>query len=287
MRRYFIRLFVTVFILSAASIRAYCATYSLYQSSGLIQLMGSAYGDDMQETWEIYGTYNQQITFSYSIDVEDGSDYVSIYDMDGYGNMTLIADLTGNQSGTITTTNLSGRAVVTFRSDNCVSGNSGYMGFSVDYSSTPGGGGTGGSLSGSGTTNYLTKFSGSSTLTASSIYDNGKVGIGTVNPAYTLDILGSVRAREVLISLDGVPDYVFGENYFLQPLPQVENYIQAHHHLPDIPSAAEIEKDGISLNKMQVGLLKKVEELTLYTLQRQRQIQDLKAKILQLKQDRK
>lgn len=113
----------------------------------------------------------------------------------------------------------------------------------------------------------------------------GYVGIGTVNPQYKLDVKGIIRATEVLIqSIDNFPDYVFDKNYELPTLNQVNSFIRENGHLPGIPSAREVKENGMSLVDMQVKLLQKVEELTLYTIQQQEEIQLLKAELKILKQ---
>ena len=63
-----------------------------------------------------------------------------------------------------------------------------------------------------------------------------------------------------------VPDYVFAEDYALRPLAEVRAFIDANSHLPEVPSEAEIRANGVDMTAMQMTLLKKVEELTLYTL---------------------
>jgi hypothetical protein len=64
-----------------------------------------------------------------------------------------------------------------------------------------------------------------------------------------------------------VPDYVFAHDYALRPLSEVQAFIDENSHLPDVPSAAEIAAKGVDMTAMQMTLLKKVEELTLYTLE--------------------
>ncbi|APE42809.1 hypothetical protein BOO69_04765 [Sulfitobacter alexandrii] len=75
-----------------------------------------------------------------------------------------------------------------------------------------------------------------------------------------------------------VPDYVFADDYALRPLAEVRAFIDANSHLPEVPSEAEIRAEGVDLTQMQMTLLKKVEELTLYTLEQDATIADLKAK---------
>jgi hypothetical protein len=72
------------------------------------------------------------------------------------------------------------------------------------------------------------------------------------------------------------PDYVFDPSYKLPTLEETEKYVKENHHLPEVPSAAEIEKEGMSLNGMNVILLKKVEELTLHLIEMKKEIEELK-----------
>ncbi|MFZ7092563.1 hypothetical protein [Primorskyibacter sp. 2E233] len=80
-----------------------------------------------------------------------------------------------------------------------------------------------------------------------------------------------------------VPDYVFADAYPLRPLSEVAEFVSANRHLPDVPSAADIAKDGLDLTDMQMTLLKKVEELTLYTLEQQDRIAAQDAQIAELR----
>jgi hypothetical protein len=69
-----------------------------------------------------------------------------------------------------------------------------------------------------------------------------------------------------------VPDYVFAEDYYLRPLEEVGDFIAREKHLPDIPSAAEIGEMGVNMTEMQMKLLAKVEELTLYAIEQDKTI---------------
>ena len=108
------------------------------------------------------------------------------------------------------------------------------------------------------------------------ITSNSNVGIGTQNPAYKLDVLGTIRAKEVLVNLDGGADFVFEKDYKLPTIEHVANYVQENKHLPDIPSANEMVKNGVSMGDMQVKLLQKVEELTLYVIELKKEIETMK-----------
>ncbi len=114
------------------------------------------------------------------------------------------------------------------------------------------------------------------------IKGSGAVCIGTTQVAtgYILNIGGKAIAEEVKVQLRGSwPDYVFHKDYQLRSLPDLENYIQENNHLPNIPAAAEVEKSGISLGEMQKNLVEKVEELSLYIIDLQKQITNLKAAV--------
>ncbi|MGX1931311.1 hypothetical protein [Flagellimonas sp. 2504JD4-2] len=101
---------------------------------------------------------------------------------------------------------------------------------------------------------------------------SGDVGIGTTTPDSKLAVNGNIHAKEVKVDLIGWPDYVFNENHNLPTLDEVEKHIQEKGHLINIPSAKEVEENGIQLGEMNKLLLEKIEELTLYTLQQQKQL---------------
>lgn len=98
--------------------------------------------------------------------------------------------------------------------------------------------------------------------------NNGKVGIGTSSPDHKLTVDGGIHAKEVKVDLSiPFPDYVFDNDYELPTLKEVKKYIARNKHLPEIPSAAEVKEKGLHLGDMNVRLLKKVEELTLYQIE--------------------
>lgn len=107
-------------------------------------------------------------------------------------------------------------------------------------------------------------------------YINGKLGIGTSNPDSELSVNGEIHAEEVRIDLSvPAPDYVFKADYDLRPLSEIREYIDRNGHLPNIPSALEMEENGVELGLMNMKLLEKIEELTLYALKQNQQIAEL------------
>ena len=95
----------------------------------------------------------------------------------------------------------------------------------------------------------------------------------TVN-ANNMNCSGKIRATEIIVSTSGA-DFVFDKKYELRSLDDVNAYIQEHQHLPEIPSAKQMQEDGMSVDQMVVKLLQKVEELTLYTIQQEERIKEL------------
>lgn len=102
----------------------------------------------------------------------------------------------------------------------------------------------------------------------------GNVGIGTTNPDSKLTVAGDIHAQELKLDLNGsvAPDYVFKENYNLKSLEEVEAFINNKGHLPNIPSGKEMEEQGINLKDLNLKLLEKIEELTLYAIQQEYKI---------------
>lgn len=108
---------------------------------------------------------------------------------------------------------------------------------------------------------------------------DGKVGISTTNLAgdHKLYVGGSILAEEVVVKLqNNWPDYVFDENFELLSLDKVEDFIKKENHLPGIPSAEDISKNGVEVGEMNAILVKKVEELTLYVIELNKEIERLK-----------
>lgn len=95
--------------------------------------------------------------------------------------------------------------------------------------------------------------------------------------------MGTIRATEVKVEATPWPDFVFAPDYKLRPLHEVEQFIKQHNHLPDIPSNATVEADGIGLGEMNAKLLQKIEELTLYLIELKKENESLRKDVLDLK----
>ncbi len=130
---------------------------------------------------------------------------------------------------------------------------------------------------------------------------DGKIGIATTDPKYSLDVNGTIRAKEVKVeefscsnaSFNGTlaanqitvttngqtADFVFEEDYELRDLQEVETFIKTNKHLPEIPSAAAMEADGVNLAEMNKLLLQKIEELTLYAIEQKAEAERQKAEV--------
>lgn len=127
-----------------------------------------------------------------------------------------------------------------------------------------------------------TAASGSGTHTSKFIVDNtgnvfipsGNLTVGTTDSkGYMFAVNGSAVATSMTVKLNSNwPDYVFKKDYQLPALADVKAYIDQNHHLPDMPSAAEVVKEGLNLGETNKQLTKKVEELTLYTIEKDEQI---------------
>lgn len=112
--------------------------------------------------------------------------------------------------------------------------------------------------------------------------------INTETPAtgYALSVNGKIACEEVLVELDSNwPDYVFKNDYDLLPIPDLEKSIEMHGHLPGMPSAKQVEEHGFKLADMQIRVIEKVEELTLYTIAQQKKIDQLEKELELLKEE--
>ena len=108
------------------------------------------------------------------------------------------------------------------------------------------------------------------------INQNGNVGIGTLSAGtYKLAVNGTIRAKEIRVE-SGWSDYVFEKGYALRSLNNVAKYIEQNKHLPGIPSAKEIQENGLAVGDVQTKMMAKIEELTLYVIKQEKSINDLK-----------
>lgn len=94
------------------------------------------------------------------------------------------------------------------------------------------------------------------------------------NSVYKLDVNGSIRSNEVVVNTTG-GDFVFDGNYKLMKLEDVERYIEANKHLPEIEPAAVMQENGLSVGETETKLLQKIEELTLYMIELNKKVNAL------------
>ncbi|MEN2401778.1 hypothetical protein GKZ90_0018460 [Flavobacterium sp. MC2016-06] len=111
---------------------------------------------------------------------------------------------------------------------------------------------------------------------------NGNVGIGTINPTSKLTVAGNINSREVKVSVDAGADFVFDNDYNLPSLESVSDYIKENKHLPEIASAKEMQQNGINLSEMNIKLLQKMEEMTLYMIEMKKENEKQNEKIIAL-----
>lgn len=126
-----------------------------------------------------------------------------------------------------------------------------------------------------------------SSLIQGDIFTDSNIGIGTYNSTdgsetYRLSVKGKVRAEEVKVYTDWA-DYVFDKDYLLPSLQEVEQFIKENGHLENVPSAEEIERNGLELGDMSKIQQEKIEELTLYIIQQNKNMEKLQKEVEDLK----
>lgn len=118
------------------------------------------------------------------------------------------------------------------------------------------------------------------------INSTGQIGINTTTMGnHKLAVNGSIGAREINVDLHDWPDFVFDEGYDQLPILELDKYIKKHNHLPNIPSEKEVLENGINVGEMNAKLLQKIEELTLYMIEQNKEIEKLKNNIEYLTQE--
>lgn len=128
------------------------------------------------------------------------------------------------------------------------------------------------------------------------VIHNNQIGIGTDAMFcsdcvdYRLFVKDGLRTEKIKVDIaanNGWADYVFEPDYNLMPLAEVEQFIKQNGHLPEVPTTEEAIANGIELKEMNILLLKKVEELTLYSIQQQKELEELKAQMSNLLNEEK
>lgn len=149
------------------------------------------------------------------------------------------------------------------------------------------------SVATTGTTKSAVSF-GHNNIELMRINQDGKVRIGsndrTTPNGYRLFVEEGILTEKVKVAVAGQvdwADYVFAADYKLMPLKEVEKFTKENNHLPNVPSAAEMVTNGLDVAKMDAKLLEKIEELTLYLIEQNKQIELLKAEISSLKEQKK
>ena len=104
------------------------------------------------------------------------------------------------------------------------------------------------------------------------LMDNGNVGIGTVNPQEKLTVAGNIAAREIKVSTNAGADFVFEPDYKLSDLTELEKFVKTNKHLPEVPTAKQMVENGVNLGELNIKLLQKVEELTLYLIEKEKEL---------------
>jgi len=129
----------------------------------------------------------------------------------------------------------------------------------------------------SGSLSLYTKYN-SSKVEAVTINPQGDMGIGTLSPTEKLAVNGKIRAKEIKVEASNWPDYIFEEGYKVGSLEELESYIKTNKRLPEMPAAKEIETNGLMLGEVVKLQQKKIEELTLHLIEKDKELRSIAAK---------
>ena len=235
--------------------------------------ISSDYENSSVYIWNINtGVNNKPVTIECNMDT-DPNDIFYIYAVDNAGNDYFIASMSGLVGGVygtmspvfISTILPTGRAKVVFITDESLCGDpndGGYFGLECYYEVD---------------NSYPTHEN----LTVNSmLYVNGNLGIGTLNPHEALTVNGKIYAKEIILDTNiPFPDYVFAPDYKIKSLLEMEDYIKTNSHLPNMPSAAEVQEKGLNSGEMINKLLQTVEEQMLYIIEQNKEIMLLNDRI--------
>ncbi len=115
------------------------------------------------------------------------------------------------------------------------------------------------------------------------IQDNGNVGIGTNSPTHKLEVLGTIKTTSLISSARSFPDYVFAEDYNIQPLSELETYVKTYRHLPNMPAESEVVKNGLDVPEILTKSVENIETIYLHLIKMEKEITSLKKDNARLK----
>lgn len=256
-------------------------SFTIPAGSTSINVSVTILDDAVSESTE---TFNLILSNPTNATIATGTGVGTIFDNDATGSVTsvnnmtgaVILGLSGSSSGTNRTIGITNGTSATIDvADNDNSATNELQSLSVSGNILSITGGNSVTLPAGTSSQWTTSTSGNDALFSLS----GNVGIGTATPLSKLSVNGTIRATEVLVKTNiNVPDYVFAPGYKILPLKELEEFLKQNSHLPGIPSAKEMEEKGIGLSEMNLLLLKKIEELTLYIIEQNKRIEKLESK---------